>query len=201
MILNKSNEVFEYEGKKFKIGDEVIVNSVDADYEGLIGVITEIRDGEDKETDNETPDIYCNFFEPVIPAEIEQLEKRFSAIFQEPRKLEDINLDQVIMAPEMIDVIAELEKETAGKIVYTITDDWAAHGEHDTTVEVRSNLRSAKVCMREMMRKAVKYGGVFEHRGEECFVEDTSEMTYHAYIEGFDESTHYWVCIQEKQIR
>ena len=115
MILNKSNEVFEFEGKKFKIGDEVIVNSVDADYEGLIGVITEIRDGEDKETDNETPDIYCNFFEPVIPAEIDQLEKLFSAIFQEPRKLEDINLDQVIMAPEMIDVIAELEKETAGK--------------------------------------------------------------------------------------
>lgn len=201
MILNKSNEVFEYEGKKYRIGDKVVVNSVDEDYEGLIGIITEIRDGEDKDTDNETPDIYCDFYKPINPYDIEQLEKRFSAIFQAHRKLEDINLDQVIMAPEMIDVITELEKEKEGDTVYTITDDWASHGEHDTTVEVRHNLKSAKVCMREMIRKAVKCGGVFDHRGEECFIEDTSEMAYHAYIEGFDDSTHYWVCIQEKQMR
>ena len=85
MILNKSNEVFEYEGKKYRIGDKVVVNSKDADYEGLIGIITEICDGEDKDTDNETPDIYCNFFKPIIPYEIELLEKRFSAIFQKPK--------------------------------------------------------------------------------------------------------------------
>ena len=110
MIYNKPNETFEYEGKKYKIGDEVVVTPVDEDYEGLIGIITEIRDGEDKDTDNETPDIYCNFFKPIIPHDIEQLEKRFSAIFQEPRKLDDINLDQVIMAPEMIEVITDIEK-------------------------------------------------------------------------------------------
>lgn len=200
MIYNKSNETFEYEGKKYKIGDKVVATEVSGEYEGLIGYITEIRDGEDRETENEAPDIYCTFYEPVIPYDIEQIEKRFSKAYGEPKKLEDIALDTVIMAPEMIEVITEFAKENVDT-VYTITEDWAAHGEHDTTVEVRSNLRSAKACMREMIRKAVKYGGVFEQRGEECFIEDVSELSYHAYIEGFDESTHYWVSIQEKRMR
>lgn len=140
MILNKSNEVFEYEGKKYRIGDKVVVNSKDADYEGLIGIITEICDGEDKDTDNETPDIYCNFFKPIIPYEIELLEKRFSAIFQKPRKLEDINFDQVIMAPEMIEVITDLEKTDSNQKVYIVIDDWAYNDEYDSQIEVFINV-------------------------------------------------------------
>lgn len=43
MILNKLGETFEYEGRKLMIGAQIIANGKSA-YEGLFGVITEIRD-------------------------------------------------------------------------------------------------------------------------------------------------------------
>lgn len=66
MILSKGNIPFQYNGKIYHIGDRVRVMSGD-DYSGLVGVITEIVDGDDKDTENETPDVYCCFDEPVDP--------------------------------------------------------------------------------------------------------------------------------------
>lgn len=201
MILNKSNEVFEYEGKKYRIGDKVVVNSKDTDYEGLIGIITEICDGEDKDTDNETPDIYCNFFKPIIPYEIELLEKRFSAIFQKPRKLEDINFDQVIMAPEMIEVITDLEKTDSNQKVYIVIDDWAYNDEYDSQMEVFADLKLAKAYMRKQVRQMEKYGGLFDRRGDEDCVEESTDRSYEIYIEGWYCSSHYSIQIKEKTLR
>lgn len=201
MILNKSNETFEYEGKKYKIGDKVVVTSVDADYEGLIGVITEICDGEDKDMDNETPDIYCNFFKPVMPYDIEQLEKRFSAVFQEPRKLDDMNLDQVIMAPEMIEVITDLGKSGKGQKIYVVTDDWAYHDEYDSQTEPFTDLMFAKAFMREQVRQMAEDGGLFDRRGDEDCIEESSELSYQLYIKGWYDSDHYWIKIEEKDLK
>lgn len=50
----------------------------DSDYAGLEGIILEIHTGEDKETDNLTPDIHCCFDFPESEAEIQKLEERFS---------------------------------------------------------------------------------------------------------------------------
>ena len=83
---------FEYEGVKYVVGQPVVATA-ESEYEGLHGTITEIRDGEDKETDNETPDIYCEFEPP---------EEVFSDLYDEPKELEDIILDLVIMAPGMV---------------------------------------------------------------------------------------------------
>ena len=53
MIIDKVGSEFIYEGVTYRIGDKVIgTNS--SEYAGLNGVIFEIRDGEDKETDNDT---------------------------------------------------------------------------------------------------------------------------------------------------
>lgn len=187
--------------KKYRIGDKVVVNSKDADYEGLIGIITEICDGEDKDTDNETPDIYCNFFKPIIPYEIELLEKRFSAIFQKPRKLEDINFDQVIMAPEMIEVITDLEKTDSNQKVYIVIDDWAYNDEYDSQIEVFADLKLAKAYMRKQVRQMEKYGGLFDRRGDEDCVEESTDMSYEIYIEGWYCSSHYSIQIKEKTLR
>ena len=55
MIQQEIGSVFIYEGTRYVIG-EPIVGTKGSEYEGLIGTIFEIRDGEDKETENETPD-------------------------------------------------------------------------------------------------------------------------------------------------
>lgn len=101
MIQQEIGSVFIYEGTRYVIG-EPIVGTKESEYEGLVGTIFEIRDGEDKETENETPDLYCSFQAPVLPEEIERLEKIFSDLYREPKTIDDIILDWVIMAPEMV---------------------------------------------------------------------------------------------------
>ena len=60
MIINQIDAQFQYEGVTYTIGGKVRANDA-SDYAGLYGTITEIRDGDDRETENSTPDIYCSF--------------------------------------------------------------------------------------------------------------------------------------------
>ena len=69
MLINKPGAEFLYNGITYHVGD-VIIGSDQSEYAGLIGSILEIRDGDDKETENDTPDIYCSFEPPVLPADI-----------------------------------------------------------------------------------------------------------------------------------
>lgn len=108
MVLTRNDEVFQYNGKSYRVGDRVRVLEGD-DYAGLIGTIIEIRDGEDKETENETPDIYCSFDDPETPEAIREIEERFSDLYQEPKTLEDIILDMVIMDPEYLEILPDGE--------------------------------------------------------------------------------------------
>ena len=59
MLINKPGAEFLYNGIIYRVGD-VIIGSNQSEYAGLIGSILEIRDGDDKETENDTPDIYCS---------------------------------------------------------------------------------------------------------------------------------------------
>lgn len=106
MIKDRTGDTFEYEGKIYAIGARVI-GTAESEYEGLYGVITEIRDGEDKETENETPDIYCTFDVPDDETMIKEIEERFTDLYETEKTIDDIVLDEVIMAPEMIEVIPE----------------------------------------------------------------------------------------------
>lgn len=87
--MNRNGDKFEYEDVVFTIGQPVVGTDRSV-YEGLYGRITEIRDGEDKETENETPDIYCTFELTVLPYDMEILEKRFSRLTG--KRLEDLVL-------------------------------------------------------------------------------------------------------------
>ena len=86
MILNRDGASFEYAGVTYTVGGPVIGTDA-SEYHGLYGVITEIRDGDDKETENETPDIYCEFEPPVLPCEVKELEAVFSDLYEEPKTI------------------------------------------------------------------------------------------------------------------
>ena len=66
MIINKQGAKYDADGKIFVVGEPIYVTD-DSDYKGLFGIVTEIRDGKDKETDNDTVDIYCTLDKPVLP--------------------------------------------------------------------------------------------------------------------------------------
>ena len=101
MIINCNGAAFEHDGVTYTIGAPII-GTDQSEYEGLTGHIFEIRDGADKETENTTPDLYCCFDAPDDPVEITELEAAFSSLYREPKKLEDIILDFVVMAPDMV---------------------------------------------------------------------------------------------------
>lgn len=108
MTINKQSDEFLYEEKIYRIGDRVIATD-ESEYEGLYGVITQICDGDDKDTDNDTPDIYCSFEKPEDKKKVVEIEQRFSKAYGEEKKIDKLALDMVIMAPSMIRVLGKGE--------------------------------------------------------------------------------------------
>ena len=94
------------ESKVFTIGGSVLANG-NSDFCGLCGRVTEIRDGEDKETENEGADIYCDFDKPGKDHMIAEIETRFSKLYQMPKRIDELPLDGVIMAAEMLEPVAD----------------------------------------------------------------------------------------------
>lgn len=93
MNLCKIGECVEYDDITYTVGDWVIADK-SSDYSRLVGVITQITD------ENGDLDIYCDFLEPTDPDIIKRLEARFSHIYNDLRTLQDIPLDDVVMAPD-----------------------------------------------------------------------------------------------------
>ena len=85
MVINQDGAQFQYGGVTYTIGGKVRVNNA-SDYAGLYGIITEIRDGDDRETENSTPNIYCSFMSPILANNI----KRPAVLAMSPRLMSAI---------------------------------------------------------------------------------------------------------------
>lgn len=70
-------------------------------YNGLYGHIIEIC-GTGMYTENTTVDIACEFYHPYDDKGIKKLEKKFTELYGIKQTADDIALDYVIMAPDMI---------------------------------------------------------------------------------------------------
>lgn len=104
--MNNTTTELQWGDVIFKPGQRVRTTDA-SDYAGLEGVILEIHTGEDKETDNLTPDIHCCFDFPESEADIRKLEERFSSLYNMPKKLDELALDEVIMSPDELISIPE----------------------------------------------------------------------------------------------
>ena len=199
MIINRPGAEFIYDGASYKIGDRIIGTS-ESEYEGLYGSIFEIRDGEDKETENETPDIYCSFEEPVLPHQIEKLEEIFSELYQEPKKLEDITLDFVIMSPEMVRVILTDPKPLT-QTIYSVQEEWADRGEYGSCIsQAYTSEESALQFMLKQLREEMEDGLVSDMRSDKKFVEESYDDSYECFIDGDYYENHYRIFITSQQI-
>lgn len=100
MILTSRGRSIDLNGAIYYVGMPVIARA--CPYEGLHGEITEIRTAEDLETGNPAPDFHCKFLEPNDWMETERLELRFSKLCGMPKTLQGINMDDVVMAADML---------------------------------------------------------------------------------------------------
>lgn len=196
MIINREGAEFLYEGITYRIGDRIIGTEA-SEYAGLNGIIYEIRDGDDKETENDTPDIYCSFEEPVLPSDIEELEKTFTELYQEEKHLEDIILDCVIMAPEMIMVSDHPRKSIK---VYVLTEDWAIDCNHGRNIRPCSSLWEAKAHLNSVLTDEIKSGCITDWIDRTDYMTETSELSYEGWIEGRYVEKHYKISIEELEM-
>ncbi len=196
MLINKPNEEFFYDGQRYYIG-QLIVGTDTSEYEGLFGTITEVRDGDDKDTDNKTPDIYCSFEAPAMPYDIKKLESVFSDLYGESKTIDDITLDEVIMAPEMIESV---NTSTMPQTVYVVIEKWAHRDDCGACYQVTSNLREAKRQMRLMFNTEMKGGLIDDWLEDEDFIVESSDTCYEIYHNGYANAEHYMIYIEEHKM-
>lgn len=195
MIIDRIGAQFHYEGITYTVGGKVYANDA-SEYEGLYGIITEIRDGDDQETENDTPDIYCQFMPPVLPDDIKALEARFSELYRTDKHLDELGLDMVIMAPEMLRVLESVDG-TPKLTVYIVREDWAFNGDYGEDFHLATDPDMAKYFFTSLIAEEQENGYVKEWSDRrdmdleckadsyECWLHDSyCENHYKVYIEG-----------------
>lgn len=190
MLINKRGESFKYNGVHYTIGEQVYANK-NSMYNGLHGIITEIRTGKDKDTDNETPDIYCDFEIPVIPSVI----KKIKLAFDKP--IDEIMLDSVIMAPDMIWTTLQPKIKP---IIYAVITDWAVDGESGHDHELFSDYEAAKQNFITSLEEEMKNGCVQKWKDDSLLVEDSTEDSYECWIDGHYVEDHFLTKIVQKSL-
>ena len=195
MIISKHGETYLCNGTTYRIGDHVVGTDA-SEYAGLNGTILEIRDGDDRETENETPDIYCAFEPPVLPADVKRLEEVFSKLYQTEKKLADIALDMVIVSPEMVYVPSVKH----ALHIYMVEEDYAVNDWNEHTVQIFPSLYLAKADLNRALATEMDEGIVLQLRNRAEFIEESSDMYYECWTDGRYCTDHYLISITEVEV-
>lgn len=198
MIINRAGAQFVYEGITYTIGDKIFSNDT-SDFRGLFGYIKEIRTGDDRETYNDTPDIHCYFYPPFEPEAIAELESRFSTLYRSPKRLEDIALDEVIMAPDMIQVITSV-KSTHMITAFRVEESWVIKGEPGMEVTPALDEMQAKQRMAELIHNESTEGCILEWRDDPQFEVEITPTFYECWLRDEYCENRYKVKITPVQI-
>ena len=196
MILNNKGDIFTIGNKSYVVGDEIAAAKT-SPYYGLIGVITEIRTEKDRETDNETMDIYCTFDCPAINRDREHLTERFSALHGYPITLDEINLEKIIMAPDMIIPFTAQDGDT---VIYILTEEWCSNDGFGSDVFAFTNPEKARAKMRQLVRYEKSEGYVSEWMDNYDFIEESTEDGYSCWRDNDHDGCHYHLQIEAKEI-
>lgn len=198
MIIDRIGAQFQYDGITYTIGGKVCANDA-SEYEGLYGVITEIRDGDDRETENDTPDIYCQFMLLVLPDDIKALEARFSELYRTEKHLNELGLDMVIMAPEMLRVLEPVE-DTPKLTVYIVREDWAFNGDYGEDFHLATDPDMAKYLFTSLIAEEQENGYVKEWSDRRDMDMECKVNSYECWLHDSYCENHYKVYIEQKAL-
>ena len=171
MIINQEGMRYTYNGMTYTVGAAVMATEA-SEYRGLYGTITEIRDGADRETENDMPDIYCCFDPPLFQEEIRELEQRFTELYQSPKKLDEITLDMVIMAPEMVRVISPDPKECKACELYLLTTHCTTNLDSSSFTELYADYDAGRFALLQSVREEQQDGCVKDWADRDALEEE-----------------------------
>ena len=120
--------------------------------------------------------------------------------YGEPKKLEDITLDNVILAPEMVRVILPDPKPLT-QMIYSVQEEWADRGECGSCIsQACTSEESAQQFMMKQLREEVEDGLVSQMRCDKKFVEESYDDSHECFIDGDYYENHYRIYITSQQI-
>ena len=196
MIINKKGMRYTYSGTTYTIGAAVVATE-ESEYQGLCGIITEIRDGVDRETENDTPDIYCCFEPPLFPKEIQELEQRFSELYRMPKKLDEIALDMVIMVPETVRVISPDPKECKACELYLLTTHCTTNLDSSSFTELYADYDMARFAMLKGIREEQAEGCIKDWAEKDALEEEYCTDFYEAWHRDEYSEKHFTASIEK----
>lgn len=196
MILKNKGEGCYFGDTYYAVGDEVIATG-ESSYKGMIGIILQICDGEDKETDNDTPDIYCKFEEPKLKAHKEDAIYRLSKLWNGTIKLEDANVAQAVVAPSMIVPLRDYEGKDSIEKVYLLVEETCVDGDVSISFDVFSDKEEAHNHLEIELRADMEEGMLHSIQDPEDYEIEESADSYECYLKGFYTEWHYSIRIVE----
>lgn len=198
MIINQTGASYCYGSIEYTIGSPIVATDK-SDYHGLYGRILEIKTDADKDTDNSTIDIYCEFTPPVHPDEIKALENRFSALYGTEKRIDEIALDRVIMAPEMIYSVGQLYIDAVSLPIYIVLEDCAQENDSDISIHLFASYDDAKRTFNEMLKEEFENGLLHSPECNDSIIVETAEDSYDACYDG-DAAFHYSLSICKEKL-
>lgn len=196
MIINQEGMRYTYNGMTYTVGAAVMATEA-SEYRGLYGTITEIRDGADRETENDTPDIYCCFEPPLFQEEIRELERRFTDLYQSPKKLDEITLDMVIMAPEMVRVISADPKECKACELYLLTTHCTTNLDSSSFTELYADYDAGRFALLQSVREEQQDGCVKDWAEKDALEEECCTDFYEAWHRDEYSEKHFTASIEK----
>ena len=199
MIYKKPDEKFSHENITYTVGSRVLANEA-SEYSGLFGRILEIRTDDDRETENDTPDIYCEFDPPCLSAARRALEQTFSELYGAPKRMEDLGLELVIMAPEMLTPLAVPEQAYPQGTLYVVVSHWATDGEFGSYEAPFTNLMDAQRQFHDDLKNELESGCVEKWREKSQFAEEETAESYECYLDGEYCENHFYLSIEKRPL-
>lgn len=166
----------------------------------MFGTILEIRTGNDRETENDTPDIYCSFDPPALSMRRSELERVFSALYNEPKHLDELGLDFVIMAPDMIMPLADPEQDYPSAALYVVVSHWASDGESGSYEAPFTDLADARLQFHEDLLNELERGSIASWKANSQFVEEETSESYECYLDGEYCENHFSIALEHRQL-
>ena len=199
MIYTRTGTGITVDGVFYFAGMYVRANNA-SEYAGLYGVVTEIRTDDDRETENDTPDIYCQFDIPVLPCEVRELEARFSSLYGQPKKLEEISLDVVIMTPEMLEPSIDPNTVKTVTHVWSVIEDWAVDDEtgHDESLFI--SRKDAIAVLHSKLSTEATEGCIPDWKDKSDFQLVTCENSYECWLDGDYIGNQYKISIEQEPV-
>lgn len=198
MIIDQIGSVFEYKGIVYTIGGKVYAND-ESIYSGLYGRIAEIRTDADQIEDRDGPEILCEFIPPILPDEIQRLEKTFSEQYGKDLSIEDILINWISMSSEMLNIIDE-SKGRQTLDIFLIREDWAVDGESGSSTAVTADSHFAAFTFRNMVFQERLDGCIARWNDRQDFEETVTSDTYDAWLHDEYYENHYKVTVDRVQL-